>query len=443
MFRAPMRFRTLWPLAAAAALSFLTLSGCAKSAPAVKYESPAEEDYVLGVADLEDRDFAKAQKVIMFFGLGGAVVIGIVLTVTSRAAFTDKWNAWIDVNATDMADGVDKASLHYDKFAGTVATVGEIAGGIPTTWNWRDTIGLLVAASWLYAYAYSISFIAGEVKRPDKSIIWANVFAILVPCTFMLWFGLALYHSVGFQFLSASTQTDAMNGSGVVVATFPWDTSFIGLAAIMVGTGAFAKVIMAIMALSYVAFAIWLVTLSYLAFPRIMFAWGMDRMGPKWFTDINPRYASPVKNILLAFIIGEALLLWAALKPDASVNIALTGLQITSVFFVTALAALLFPYMKGPKSIWDSSPYKKWTLLGVPVIVWGAIVNIIYLGVLMYGLFPTKWGGLGAGGDWTFEMIYMMIAAWVLGIAWFFFWKQKSKSVGVDVSVTYGELPPD
>jgi outer membrane protein assembly factor BamD len=65
MFRGPMGSpNQIWPLAAAAALSFLTLSACAKSAPAVKYESPAEEDYVFGVAELEDRDFASAQKVL-------------------------------------------------------------------------------------------------------------------------------------------------------------------------------------------------------------------------------------------------------------------------------------------------------------------------------------------------------------------------------------------
>ena len=41
--------------------------------------------------------------------------------------------------------------------------------------------------------------------------------------------------------------------------------------------------------LSFLAFDLWWLALSYLAFPRIIFAWGMDRMGPKWFTDVNPR----------------------------------------------------------------------------------------------------------------------------------------------------------
>jgi outer membrane protein assembly factor BamD len=65
MFRAPMRSRNqIWLLAAAAVLSILTLSACSKKAPGVKYESPAEEDYAAGVADLEDRDFARAQKIL-------------------------------------------------------------------------------------------------------------------------------------------------------------------------------------------------------------------------------------------------------------------------------------------------------------------------------------------------------------------------------------------
>ncbi len=38
----------------------------------------------------------------------------------------------------------------------------------------------------------------------------------------------------------------------------------------------------------------------------------------------------------------------------------------------------------------------------------------------------------------------MLIAVtWVAGIIWYLFWKQRSKSVGVDVSMTYGELPPE
>ena len=143
--------------------------------------------------------FARAQKVIMFFGIGGCAVLGFVLSLTSKATFISKWNAFVDPRPARPTCTTTTSPAVVAKAAGTA---------MPTTWNWSDTFGIMVAMSWLFAYAYSISFIAGEVKRPDKTIIMANLFAILVPAVFMLWFAWALVHSMGFQFLSASGYAD-------------------------------------------------------------------------------------------------------------------------------------------------------------------------------------------------------------------------------------------
>jgi len=32
---------------------------------------------------------------------------------------------------------------------------------------------------------------------------------------------------------------------------------------------------------------------------------------------------------------------------------------------------------------------------------------------------------------------------WIIGVVWYFFWAARSKRVGVDVGMTYGELPPE
>jgi len=62
MFPAPMRsWNRIWPIAVAAALA---LGACAKSVPAVKYDSQAEQEYVAGVTALDDRDFPDAQKIL-------------------------------------------------------------------------------------------------------------------------------------------------------------------------------------------------------------------------------------------------------------------------------------------------------------------------------------------------------------------------------------------
>lgn len=65
MFRAPMHSRNgNRPLVAAVALSLLALSACAKKAPAVKYETPAEADYARGVEELADKSYPQAQLIL-------------------------------------------------------------------------------------------------------------------------------------------------------------------------------------------------------------------------------------------------------------------------------------------------------------------------------------------------------------------------------------------
>jgi hypothetical protein len=117
-----------------------------------------------------------------------------------------------------------------------------------------------------------------------------------------------------------------------------------------------------------------------------------------------------------------------------------TGMQITSVFIPTAVAALLFPYMKRCKGVWDSSPYKKWTLLGLPVVVWGAIIDLAYLILLLYFFIFAQ-----ASGLFTLPSVILFVTVWAVGVVWYYAWSSYNKSKsGMDISaVTYGELPPE
>jgi len=122
--------------------------------------------------------FAKVQKVVMVLAITGCIVILLVFTFTNHNEYVQSWNN----------TAAQFASLDYDSFLNTARTAIEDSGKVlPSTWNWFDTLGVMVAGSWLFAYSYCITFIAGEVKRPDKTIILANLSAILVPAFFMSW----------------------------------------------------------------------------------------------------------------------------------------------------------------------------------------------------------------------------------------------------------------
>ncbi len=371
--------------------------------------------------------FARVQKVVMVVAILGTLIILFVFTFTSHDTFVAAWN--------NLA--AQYGSLDYEGFlANARVAIAETGKVLPTTWNWFDTFGVMVAGSWLFAYAYCITFIAGEVKRPDKTIILANLTAVLVPAVFMIWLAAALYNTVGFEFLSASAWVDNMGVEALAGYAMPWPPHFVGLAAVITQN----PIVVFLMGLSYILFTLWWVALSYLAFPRILFAWGMDRMGPKWFADIDFRWASPVKNHLLCFILAEIGIVVYALGLDPMAGLSVTGMEIISVFGVTAIAAAVFPFSKRAKAIWDSSPYRKWNILGIPVVTIGAVVNLIYLGILFYFFFFMAEMGeqeLVKGS----MILYAII--WGLGIIWYFYWKRRNKNVGVDTDVTFGELPPD
>jgi len=119
-------------------------------------------------------------------------------------------------------------------------------------------------------------------------------------------------------------------------------------------------------------------------------------------------------------------------------GLTVTGLEIFSVFGVTAIAALIFPYSKRARGIWEASPYRTWKLFGIPVVSLGAFVDLIYLGILAWFFFVMP-----ASRDFTTNSGIFYVVIWALGVCWYFFWRQRSKAVGVDVSMTYGELPPE
>jgi len=366
--------------------------------------------------------YAIAQKVVMGLAMIGGLVILLLLTFTSHDAFVQAWN--------NVA--MQYGSLDYNSFLVQAKTAMEAAGtALPTTWNWFDTLGVMVAGSWLFAYSYCITFIAGEVKRPDKSIILGNLFAVIVPAFFMVWLAIVLYRAVGFQFLSATAWVE---NNGLAGYTIPWDPHYLGLAAMLTKN----PILLILMASSFILFNIWYVALSYLAFPRILFAWGMDRMGPKWMTDIDYRWATPVKNHIVCFILGEIGIAIYSFWQSPMTGLSITGMEVVSVFGVTAIAALVFPYVKKVAHIWESSPYKTWKILGIPIVTIGAVFNLVYLVILFifFYFMPGK-------EDFTLWSAVMYVVIWGLGIAWFFYWKAKNKKDGLDSNMTYGQLPPD
>ena len=354
--------------------------------------------------------------------IGGVAILDIALTLSSKAKFMASWDA-------------QAAKYHSVPYNGFVAAAHAAGAATPTTWTWGDTFGATAGIFMLVIWAFGIAYVGGEVKRPDKTIMKAQIAAMAAPLILCAWAIITLGHIMSFQFLRAAAFQDftALTKG----YNLPYSTSYMSLSFLASGAN---RVVGLVAGITFLVTAMWLVVVNLLMCQRAMFAWGMDRMGPKWFTAINPRTASPVG--MLGFVAGISAFLsigYWYIFPSVLSGLFASGMQLVSVFAVTAIAAIIFPYRKRAAHIWTSSPYNQWKLFGVPWITIAGVVYLAYVILLLYFAFFDK-----KTTDITGKKFYLMIIAWACGIAWYYFWRYRSKQKGVDVdTMTYGELPPE
>ena len=322
---------------------------------------------------------------------------------------------------------VQYKSLSYEQFI-------QAAGPLPDSWDWRGTFGAFSGVYALFVYNYAIAYLSGEVKRPDKALLGANIMAVWVPIVLGFLTVIGLYRIMAFNFLSASAAQSF--GAGVEGYTAPFYPDYLTLT--WIASGKSGIVAWAIL-LAFIA-VIWLeITIAILIVGRAWLAWGLDRMGPKWFTDVSAQYAQPFKNLVVTaviFAVGVVVMvLWLSSSLAGLVG---GGLQFASVFLVTGISALVFPYRKSVRGIWEASPYRTWTIFGIPLVSIGAVLYLTFIVAMLYYSFIEPTTRLTTG-----KSLILFVVAWVAGILWYFYWKARSKKQGIDVSITFGELPPE
>jgi amino acid transporter len=364
------------------------------------------------------------QRPVVAITVGSTALFAIIVLVTSKAHFISHWNS----------AAARYHSLTYSQLPTAVAHASGVVA-MPHTWSWADTFGSISAVYMFVIYGYAMAYVSGEVKRPDTTMLKANAIAVLVPAVIGVAAFLGLSHMLDFNFLSATAYNN-LNG-GVKGYNLPFSTSFMDLTFIASG---FNRVIGVLLSLTWILVTISMLSVITIMLQRVIFAWGMDRMGPRFFTDINARWASPIKGYALiaggSAVLEIAYVLWL---QNALVGLVAGGMMVVSVFAVTGISAIVFPYRKRAKGIWDSSPYKKWQIAGVPVIT---IAGVVYFAVvclvIYFGFLDHK------TRDATGKNLIEFAVVWALGIAWYFVWRWHGhRKVGDAMSLVYQELPPE
>jgi basic amino acid/polyamine antiporter, APA family len=363
----------------------------------------------------------KAGRYGFIFVLISMATLTVVMAITSHANFVSAYNS--------LMGTLDPAHPDYYNYVITNATSAGFVSGQGN--SLYDSLGMGTLVWIVLAWPMWVFLNLGEVKGAEslKRMTTLTLGSLWLAAIFTIIWALELVNLVGNNFLGAAGYL-AFGGNAKFAgfAIYPWYTNLVSalgaVPAVLVGLGV-------------LAIGIWECWVNYVGGSRIMLAASLDRVWPEWFGRVGRRFRQLV-NVGITYLIMGIIVGYLYNFVGAFYSYTLyTSLAASFFQFFTMLAAIVFPYRKRMKSIWDTSPAKRWVIAGVPAIVLGGIAGLALQGTLIY--YELTVANLFINSTSTLTGFGVLIIG--LAIYWFatkFYLKGK----GVDVELAFREVPP-
>ena len=350
-------------------------------------------------------------RILFFIVMIGTVVNIVFLLSVSQPTFVAAFNSHFATQGVTYNDVIQAATK-----AGY--TKGFTAGG---------TLGALVyAMAGLIGFNFA-AYSAGEAKNSRKSMPISIVGSLVIGgLIFALW-AFGIYHAFGYDFFSGANYLAAAGAA----SPLPIPASVNSLFTLIPQN----PLVEILGALGFGLAWIWLVPTDFLPVVSNLFAWSFDRVAPSRLADVNDRYNSPVKAVVFAGIVGEVMLI-LFIYTNISVAFANTTILLNLVFFITSVAAILFPYRA--KEIFELAP--SWVtrkIAGVPTVTLVGLFSAAVELFLLYASFTNAF----IGGAPVSYPISVGIA--VAGVLFYYGAKWYRKKEGIDLEMVFRTIPPE
>jgi amino acid transporter len=162
-------------------------------------------------------------------------------------------------------------------------------------------------------------------------------------------------------------------------------------------------------------------------------AWSFDRLFPRAFSDVHPKYRTPVNAILLGAVVG-----WISLALFAfEVYGLLSGTAGEFlVLGIVCLVAIILPYRW--KKLYDGSSVA-WYFLGIPVLTIIGVLGLIATIIMEYILIVDPIDGLLANP----RSLWAAVIVFASGFLIYPIIRAVRQGEGVDVTLASREIPPE
>lgn len=363
------------------------------------------------------RPYLRLQMVMFAFGVLMFLILWSLMAATSHADFVAGWNAF-------------SAKYGSGTFTEIVSTAK--ADGISITPSLEQTLLLMPVAFWGLGYPYLATYIAGETKKVHRSVLIGVPGGLLLCGIFWYITNFFLQTNVGQEFLAS---VDYLGGNAMAPYAIPFYPMFHLFAAVLTES----PIIIFLLGWGFVCWNFMYAIYSILPQSRIALAWAFDRIAPSFFGYVSDRFRTPVKGIIFFAAGGEIVLfIYAFFTPAILVSFTAMIPQILTTFMLTSIAAMVLPFRKRVKPVYEASPVSRYRLGPIPFIsICGFIYFVLLLSVL-YFFFTNP--GLGA---LYYPSLAVIVAIYVFGIAYFYAMRAYRKRQGIEIDLAFKELPPE
>lgn len=324
-------------------------------------------------------------------------------------------------------------AFHQDQITTqSVQSAATKSGFEPVGFSLRDTlIWVAVLAAYIPYTMYSAQGLLGEVKQARN--LRRLFIAFLLPGVLVSMIMLALPFFL-LERIAGGTFLDqyawAYNSGGIA----PDYSPNVGVFFSMLSDNA---VVTTLVAIGFVAGGFGIANVVFVNSARIMMAMGLDGSLPSLFSDVSPRFRSPVKATTIWSLCALIIAAIFSYRPEWQLTILIGG-AITSVIVVgvTCLAGAVFPY-RTPE-IYAEAPVARYRLGSVPLITIAGALGVIATGLLIWVALTFEELGITSR-----DSRLAIGGAFVTGVVVYLAMRLYRRAQGVDTSLVYRAVPPE
>jgi len=378
--------------------------------------------------------YLRVQAICALVGLVMLVAALAVFTTTSQSEFAGIWDRYA-------------AEQGASNFATTVGDAGTVTAWYPGWSANVQTLGMLPIGFWVLAYPYFSAFMGGELKRAKSTAFIGNLGGVVIGSAFVIGLWMAAMNTMGHDFIVGTYGQYYGYTDNVYNMPSTW---FDFQAGIISGN----TLVIYLMGIGMVGWLLMYPALSFLGQTRAALAWSFDRIIPAWFGKVSERWHTPINAIIFFTVVDLAYLAIYAKTFKYQTSFSAVAGQLISTFLFVGLSAIVLPFRKKTKPIYEASGVKK-SVVGIPIVTICGIIWVIFLFINMYFFFADP--NIGALDFWsqiwtwrTSDEMWGMgfsigftAAVFLIGFFswWFARWYRMTQGINVDMA--YKELPPE